>query len=83
MGMRIAPSSVREQAGPNHRSAKLHTREINLKRGRGFWVRLFPKILGNFEWVNLAIGPPGFFMRGLVPVAQIADDAGRKVVVRR
>jgi hypothetical protein len=41
--------------------------------GRRFWVRLVPKILGSFERVNLAIGPPGFFIRALVQLPVMAE----------
>jgi hypothetical protein len=33
---------------------------------RRFWVRLFPKSLGDVERVDLEILPPGYFTTGLV-----------------
>src|SRR5262249_48136508 len=48
---------------------------------RRFWVRLVPQGLGNFERVDLAIGPPDFLMRALVqlPVMAAAERDGELI----
>src|SRR5215510_4342283 len=48
---------------------------------RRFWVGLVPKILGDFERVDLAIGPPGFFIGTLVqlPVMAAAERHGELI----
>ena len=44
-------------------------------------MRLLPKALGRFERVDLVIGPPGFFIGGLVqlPVMAAAERYGELV----